>query len=82
MREQPLMRLGLMLFIDALVLYAILVLAQAVLDVEDLNMGLQLQIHYYSIAYFWLDISVVMTLVAGCAMENLRLRPARWFGVL
>ena len=82
MREQPPMRLGSVLFIDALVFYAIMVLAQAVLDIEDLNIGLQLQIHYYSIAYFWLDISVVMTLVAGCALENLRLRPARWFGAL
>ena len=82
MREQSPIRLGLVLFIDALVFYAIMVLAQAVLDIEDLNIGLQLQIHYYSIAYFWLDISVVMTLVAGCALENLRLRPARWFGAL
>jgi hypothetical protein len=82
MREQSPMRLGLILFSDALVFYAIVLLAQAVLDVEDLNIGFQLQIHHYSVAYFWLDVSVVMTLVAGCEMENLRLRPARWFGML
>jgi hypothetical protein len=81
-REQSPARLAVILFIDALVFYAIVVLAQALLDVEDLNNGLQLQIHYYSISYFWLDISVVMTLVAACETENLRLRPARWFGLL
>jgi hypothetical protein len=81
-RKQSPAHLGLPLFIDFVTFYAIVVLAQAVLDVEDLNSGLQFQIQYYLVSYFWLDISVAMTLVAVCVWENLRLRPARWFGSL
>jgi hypothetical protein len=70
---------GLCFLIDVAAFYALLCFGQAVLDFDELNSSMELQIEHYSVAYLWLNISVAMTLAAGCVMENINLRPARLF---